>query len=91
MGTLQDVPNTKYRVILELIKNEESYDKTQSVISGLEAFYLCHKRYETLQNILLPLKAALGNDIVITSVSFSNDMQDEMGIAIKYLKNEYKN
>ena len=87
MGTLQDIQNIKYRSILDLIKNEESYDKKQKVISGLEAFYLCHKRYESLQNILLPLKQKLGKDIIITSANITNAMQDEMGIIIKYVKN----
>lgn len=88
MGTFPDVQNINYRHILELIKNEENFDKNKRVISGLEAFYLCHKRYESLINVLLPLKNRLGENVVITSINFSNAMQDENGIAIKYIKND---
>ena len=86
MGSLLDLQSTKYRFVLDLIKNEEPYDKSMKVMSGLEALYLCHKRYEQLQNILAPLKNIIGNDIAITSVSFPNNMQDETGIAIRYVK-----
>lgn len=88
MGTFSDVQNVNYRFLLELIKNEEHYDKNKRVISGLEAFYLCHKRYESLQNVLAPIKNKIGQDVVITGVNFSNAMQDEKGIAIKYIKND---
>ena len=88
MGTLQDI---KYRSILELIKNEEPFDKKRKVISGLEAFNLCHKRYESLRNILTPLKNKLGKDIIITSINFTNGMQGELGIIIKYIKDRKLN
>ena len=87
MSILQGIENVKYRFVLDLIKNEENYDKKLKVISGLEAFYLCHERYKLLQNVLLPLKNLLGDDTTITSVGFTNDMQSETGIAIKYVKN----
>ena len=88
MGTFPDMQNINYRYILELINNEEHYDKNKRVISGLEAFYLFHKRYESLQKILMPLGDKLGQGVNIISISFSNAMQDEKGIAIKYLKDD---
>lgn len=91
MGALQDIQNMRYRFILDLIKNEEQYDKSQRVISGLEAFYLFHQRYESLQRILEPLKNILGKNITIISIGFNDTMQDEKGMAIKYLNNDKLN
>lgn len=91
MGLLNELESNKYTSVFELIKNEETYDKNQRVISGLEAFYLCHKRYELLQKILVPIKNTLGEDITIISVNFNRAMQDETAITIKYLVNDRLN
>ncbi len=85
MGTLQDIQNAKYRSIMDLVKNEEPFDKKKSVMNGLEAFYLFHKRYEALQIVLEPLKNILGEDVIIISINFNNVMQEEKGMVIKYL------
>ena len=86
MSILQEFENMKYRCVLDLIKNEEAYDKKRAVINGLDAFKLCHNRYLLMQQILIPLKHKLGERVEITDISFANGMQDDFSILIKYAK-----
>ena len=86
MGILEEMESIKYRSFLDLIKMDEAYDKKKNSITGLDAFVLLHRRYLKLKNILSPLKDKIGNGIEIVDIDFSDGMQDEVTIAIKYTK-----
>ena len=86
MGILEDLENIKYRPVIDLIKNEEVYDKKRNSLTGLETFVLLHRRYLKLKDIMTPLKEKLGNGVEITDIDFTGGMQDEINIVIKYLK-----
>ena len=88
MSILQEFENMRYRYVLDLIKNEEQYDKKKVVITAEEAFKLFYKRYLLMKEILLPLKKKLGEKVEVTDISFVNGMQDDMSIVIKYTKEE---
>ena len=89
MSILQELQDIKYRMVLDLVKKEEPYDKKRNVVSGEEAFLMLHERYESLQNLLEPLKKSLGDNIEIIDISFSNNLEEENNLLIKYL-NGYK-
>ena len=78
----------KYRSVFELIKNEESYNKKANVLTGEEVFKLCQDRYELMQEILMPLRNKLGEDIEIIEISLANTMQDETNIIVRYRKDD---
>ena len=86
MGILQDIESLKYRSALDLIKEEESYDKKRNVITGTDAFNMCYNRYKKMQEILLPLKSKLGDRIDVTDITFVASNEDENGIVVKYTK-----
>ena len=90
MSLLQDIQNMKYRSVIDLIKNEEPYDKKRDVINGYEAYDLCHKRYMSLYNLLSPLKIILGKDVIITGVNFVDGIQDDVSLLIRYTNGEKK-
>ena len=87
MSILQSIESIKYLFVLDLVKNDETFDKKRSVITGDEVFKLCHERYQFLQSLLLPLKERLGNDIEIIDVSFIKGMQNDTNILVKYNDN----
>ena len=91
MGLLSELENIKYASAFELIKNEEAYDKTRRVVSGLEAFYLCYERYELLRNIINPLKIIFGDNMIVVGVSFNSINQNETVVTIKYVINDKLN
>jgi len=88
MSIIQELESRKYRFVLDLIKSGEQYDKKRNVISGEEAFKLCLKRYGLMQNVLLPLKQKLGHRIYVTDINFVNSFDEEMGIIVKYIKDD---
>ena len=88
MGILQDIGNLKYHFVLDLIRNEETYDKKKSVVTGLNVFKKCLNRYNLIQQALLPLKNKLGDRVDVTDIAFINSNDDESGIIVKYLKEE---
>ena len=88
MGIIQELETLKYRFVLDLIKNDEPYDKDKKIINGKELFKLCHDRYLLLQEILLPIKKRLGNEIDITDIYFTNNFQDDNGIIVKYTRDD---
>ena len=49
---------------------------------------MCYNRHLLLQEILLPLKKKLGDEIDVTDITFANGMQDDMNILVKYMKGE---
>lgn len=89
MSILQELQDIKYRMVLDLVKKEEPYDKKRNVVSGEEAFLMLHERYESLQNLLEPLKKSLGDNIKFVDISFNNNLEAENNLLIKYL-NGYK-
>ena len=89
MGLLDELD--KNRPVLELIKNDESYNKKRSVLTGEEVFKLCQDRYELMQDILCPLKKKLGENIEITDISFAKAMQEESCIVVRYVKDDKQN
>ena len=88
MGIIQDIESLKYRHVLDLINEEESYDKKRSVISGTDAFNMCIERYKLMQVVLLPLKQKLGDRIDVTDITFITSNDDEKGIIVKYAKDD---
>ena len=86
MSILQEFENMKYRNVLELIKNEEQYDKKKSAITGEKAIELCYNRYLLMQEILLPLKTKLGERVEVTNIYITNPNEEDNGIIIKYIK-----
>lgn len=89
MGLLDELD--KYHSVFELIKNDESYNKKKSVLTGEEVFKLCQDRYKLMQGILRPLKKRLGENIEIIDIGFVNGMQGESIISIKYNKDDKLN
>lgn len=89
MGLLDELD--KYHSVFELIKNDESYNKKKSVLTGEEVFKLCQDRYKVMQGILRPLKKRLGENIEIIDIGFVNGMQGESIISIKYNKDDKLN
>ena len=87
MSLLRELESMKYSAVIDLIKRDEVYDKKRSVITGEEAFRLCHARYQAMQDLLLPLKNRLGKNIEITDISFAHGMQDDTNIVVKYNDN----
>ena len=87
MGLLDELEVIKYRQILDLVKNNEVYDRKKSSITALEAFQLLHNRFKKLSDIILPLKEKIGKDIEITDIDFNNGMQEDYTIVIKFIKN----
>ena len=87
MIILQELENIKYHFVLNLIKKEEQYDKRKSVINAYDVYKIFYNRFLLLQKILLPLKNKLGEEIDITSISFTNS-DDENGIVLKYIKDD---
>ncbi len=90
MGLFEEIESIKYRFVLDLIKNDEPYDKKKNTLNGEEVFALCHKRYQLMKNILLPLKEKLGDNIEIIDINFA-DMQDNFSIMVRYSKNSRQN
>ena len=89
MGLLGELD--KYHAIFELIKNDEPYDKKQSVLNGEELFQLCQNRYDLLQEILKPLKKRLGENIEIIDIGFAKEMQEDTIIYVRYSKDGKQN
>ena len=88
MSILQELENLKYRSVLDLIKNNEQYNKKNEVFSAKDVFKMCYERYQLMQQVLLPLKEKLGDQIDVTDISFANGMQDDMNILVRYTKGE---
>ena len=88
MSLLRELESIKYSHVIDLIKRDEGYDKKKNVLNGEEVFKLCHDRYMKLNEILLPLKKKLGEDIEITDISFVHGMQDDTNIVVKYNDDE---
>jgi len=88
MILLNELENMKYRHVLELIKNDEQYDKKRSVISAREVYDLCYKRYLLAEQILMPLKEKIGKEVNITDISLNSGMEEYISFLIKYIKNE---
>ncbi len=76
----------EYQSVLELIKKEEQHNKNKIVVPAEEVFRKCYSRYLRIQKILLPLKLKLGERVDVTDISFSNGMQEDTAITIKYEK-----
>lgn len=87
MGLLDDNQNTKYRLITDLVKFDEPFDKKKNSLTGLETLELLHKRYLKLRDILEPLKQKIKN-IEIIDVEFGVGMQEDSSISIRYIKDE---
>ena len=88
MGILQDLEGMRYRFAIDLINNEEVYDKKRNIVVGTDVFNMCLKRYRLMQGILLPLKNKLGDEIDVTDITFINSNDDEKGIIVKYMKDD---
>ncbi len=86
MGLLDELEVIKYRPVLDLIKNNEVYDRKRSSVTAEEVFKLMHNRFIKLQDILLPLKEKIGKDIKIIDIDFNNGMQEDATIVINYIK-----
>lgn len=86
MGLLDELD--KYRSVFDLIKNDESYEKKRSVLTGEEVFKLCQDRYELMQSILRPLKKRLGENIEVIDIGFVKPAEEEGRISVRYLKDE---
>ena len=86
MSVLGEIESLKYRFVLDTMKNAEQYDKKKNVITGIDAFNMCYNRYKLMQEVLNPIKEALGDNITVTDISFVNGMQEETQIVIKYEK-----
>lgn len=87
MSFFQELENMKYHYVIDIIKNDEQYDKKRNVLSAKEAFKLGYNRYLLMKQILLPLIEKIG-DIVITNIIFSNGMDECMTMELKYLKGD---
>lgn len=88
MSLLREFESIKYSTVVDLIKRDENYNKKRSILNGEEVFKLCHNRYQKLQEILLPLKKKLGENIEITDISFVHGMQDDTNIFVRYNDND---
>ena len=86
MGLLDELD--KYRSVFDLIKNDESYDKKRSTLTGEEVFKLCQDRYELIQSILRPLKKRLGENIEVIDIGFVKPAEEEGRISVWYSKDE---
>jgi hypothetical protein len=90
MGLLDELD--KYRSVFELIKNNESYDKKNNVLTGEEVFKLCQNRYDSMQNILRPLQKRLGENIEIIEIGFAQIAEEETPrIVVRYQKDGLQN
>ena len=88
MSIFEEIESLKYRFVLDLIKSEEQYNKDKSVYDANKAFELFYKRYNLMQEVLNPLKEALGENVDVTDISFNNGMPDETHIVINYVKED---
>ncbi len=87
MSILGELKSRKeYQSVLELIKKEEAHNKKRPVIPAEEVFRRCFNRYLKIQRVLLPLKKKLGERVDVTDISFTNGMQEDTAITIKYEK-----
>ena len=72
MGLLDDNQNTKYRLITDLVKFDEPFDKKKNSLTGLETLELLHKRYLKLRDILEPLKQKINNIEINMNINKNN-------------------
>lgn len=79
-----------YRAVIDLITREEAYDKKRKTLDGEELFKLCHKRYQMAQELLLPLKEKLGEEMEVTNIAFAQGLKYDTWMIIEYLKNNVK-
>lgn len=86
MSIFHEFESMKYRFILDLIKNEEQYDKKRSVITAFDAYNMCYERFQLMQEVFIPLKKKLGSKVDVTDISFIDSGDEEEGIIVKYLK-----
>lgn len=91
MGLLNELDNIKYYPVVDLIQNEEAYDKKRNILTAEEVFKLCQNRYELVEKMLLPLKKKLGENIEIIDIGFANGMQDDISIFVRYNKDDKQN
>ena len=91
MSIFSELESVKYNSVLDLIKREESHDKKRNVLTGEEIFQLCQDRYYTMQELLLPLKRKLGENIEIVDIAFAQGMQDDTSIIVWYNKDGKQN
>ena len=83
MGLLNELEGIKYNSILDLIKNDELYDKKRNTLTAEEVFKMCQDRYNNVEEILQPLRKKLGENIEIIDIGFANGMQDDRNIFVR--------
>ena len=86
MSLIDELETIKYSSVLDLIKNNEIYDKKRNVLTAEEVFKLCQDRYKLVEDILLPLRKKLVENIEIIDIGFANGMQDDRNIFVRYNK-----
>ena len=91
MGLLTELESVRYSFVLDLIKKDESHDKTKNTLTGEELFNLCQDRYKTVEEIFWPLKKRLGENIEIIDIGFVQGMQDDTSIYVRYSNNDKQN
>ena len=91
MSLFSELESIKYYFILDLIKHNEVYDKKRKVLTGQEVFELCQTRYDLMQELLLPLKQKLGENIEIVDIGFAKGMQDNTSIVVMYKSGDKHN